>query len=140
LPFLAHPRPESDKHLFAEEALFDVEIAEDGGVFLIRVKGELDLARCPDLERALAESEESGARWILLDLDELTFIDAAGLHALLAASRRSAGSGERLRFTRGRGDVAEMFRLTAFDQTLPFLRPDALSVSRNSAPAPEGMS
>ncbi len=100
--------------------LFEVDAAQDGDTFVVRVKGELDLCQRPLLERALAASEASDARWVLLDLDQLTFIDAAGLHALLLAAHRSSGHGGRLRLTHGKGDVAEMFRLTALDLTLPF--------------------
>ncbi len=100
--------------------LFEVSAAQEGDTFVIRIEGELDLAQRPLLEQALAESDASESRWVLLDLDQLTFIDAAGLHALLAASRRSAANGNRLHLTRGSGEVAEMFRLTALNLTLPF--------------------
>jgi anti-anti-sigma factor len=118
LPLPASPRSDSGPAL--AQPLFAVDAAEEGDTFVIRVKGELDLSQRPLLERALVESETSDARWVLLDLDQLTFIDAAGLYALHAASQRSAGNGHRLRLTRGSGGVAEMFRLTSLDLTLPF--------------------
>jgi anti-sigma B factor antagonist len=88
---------------------------------LIRVRGELDLEGCPELELVLREAEQTQARRIILDLEQLTFIDSTGLGTLLHASRRSASSGYRLRMTRGRGHVADMFRLTALDRTLPLI-------------------
>jgi len=60
---------------------------------------------------------------ILLDLDELTFIDAAGLSVLVAAWHRSMTDSNRLQVTPGRGGVASMFRLTALDLVLPFSPP-----------------
>lgn len=112
--------PATERHLSPLPPLFTLDATEEGETFLIRVRGELDLSQRPQLDRALTEAEASGARWILLDLEELTFIDASGLHTLLTASHRSATNGSRLRLTRGRGEVAAMFRLTALDQTLPF--------------------
>ncbi len=53
----------------------------------------------------------------------MTYIDSSGLETLLAASRRSASNGGRLQLTRGKGHPADMFRLTALDQTLPFTDP-----------------
>jgi anti-anti-sigma factor len=57
----------------------------------------------------------------LLDLDELAFIDAAGLSVLVAAWHRSATDGNRLQVTRGGGSVANMLHLTALDTVLPFV-------------------
>jgi anti-sigma B factor antagonist len=88
----------------------------------IRIRGELDLAGCPGLELVIGEAEQTQARRIILDLEQLRFIDSAGLGALLNASRRSASNGGRLRITPGTGHVADMFRLTALDKTLPLLR------------------
>jgi anti-anti-sigma factor len=73
------------------------------------------------LERALRDAEASQAVRILLDLEELTFIDAAGLSVLVAAWRRSRTGENRLRVTHGKGSVADMFRLTALDLVLPFV-------------------
>lgn len=99
---------------------FAISAAQDDGTYVIRVEGELDLAGCPRLEHALREAEVSHAIRILLDLEELTFIDAAGLNVLVAAWHRSMTDSNRLRVTPGRGTVADMFGLTALDLVLPF--------------------
>lgn len=101
--------------------LFAIDAAKEGGAFVIRVNGELDLFECPRLERALREAEASHAIRILLDLEELTFIDAAGLSVLVAAWHRSVADSNRLQVTRGKGSVAGMLRLTALDMVLPFV-------------------
>jgi anti-anti-sigma factor len=59
----------------------------------------------------------------MLDLEELTFIDAAGLSVLVAARHRSRTSDNRLQVTHGKGNVADMFRLTSLDIVLPFVPP-----------------
>jgi anti-anti-sigma factor len=100
--------------------LFEIEVTVDRDVVVVRVKGELDLAGRSRLDGVLADSEAGEARRIVLDLDQLTFIDAAGLYGLDAASARSADSGSRMRMTRGKGEVASIFRLTSLDRTLPF--------------------
>jgi anti-sigma B factor antagonist len=96
-----------------------IEALRGPNASLIRVQGELDLEECPELELVLREAEQTQAGRIILDLEQLTFIDSTGLETLLAASRRSAGNGDRLRVTRGRGHVARMFHLTGLDRTLP---------------------
>ena len=66
----------------------------------------------------------------MVDLDGLSFIDAAGLRVLVGAARRSADNGDRLSLTRGTGEVSRMFRLTLLDLTLPFADPLAARMSR----------
>lgn len=101
--------------------LFEIDVTEKEDTVVIRIKGELDLSESPRLKHALGKAEAGQAGRVLLDLEELTFIDAAGLSALVAASHRSESNGGRLRFTRGRGNVARLFRLTDLHMTLPFL-------------------
>ena len=100
-----------------------IAAADEPDAYVIRVEGELDLAGASDLESALADAELSEADRIVIDLDALSFIDASGLRVLVAASRRSADDGDRLRLTRGTGEVSRMFRLTMLDLTLPFTDP-----------------
>ena len=94
----------------------EIETSRDGDTHTIRVSGELDLGNADSLDAALLEGEAGDASRILLDLEQLVFIDSTGLRAILKATRRS----NRLRITRGTGYVADMFRLTALDKTLPF--------------------
>lgn len=112
----------SDRQAVLPSPLFAITAAEEGGAYVIWVEGELDLCECPRLERALREAEVSPANRILLDLEELTFIDAAGLSVIVMAWRRSLSNGDRLRVSRGRDDVAHMLHLTALDTVLPFIR------------------
>jgi anti-sigma B factor antagonist len=91
--------------------------------YVISVEGELDLSGCPALEVALHEAEQSDPRRIILDIEDLTFIDSLGLGVLLTACRRSSVNGNRLQLTRGKGQVADLFRLTALDATLPLADP-----------------
>lgn len=100
---------------------FEISTTRRGDLYAIRVEGELDLSECPQLESALGEAEASLAGQILLDLEELAFIDAAGLSVLVAAWRRSAANGNRLQLTRGGGNVANLLHLTALDTVLPFV-------------------
>lgn len=119
-----------------QQPVLRIDAAQQADAYLIRVQGELDLAGCPDLDRALGEAEQTQAGRIILDLEELTFIDAAGLGTLLKACRRSANNGNRLRLTRGKGHPAEMFRLTALDVALPLTDPSLCPAIRGSGSVP----
>jgi anti-anti-sigma factor len=97
-----------------------IESARDGDTFTIRLGGELDVGNAERLEEALLEAEGTDAARIVVDVDDLRFIDSTGLRVILQATRRDERTGHRLRLTRGRDYVADMFRLTALDKTLPF--------------------
>jgi anti-anti-sigma factor len=97
----------------------------DDEVYVIRLTGVFEVEACKDLQAALVEAEASSAGRILIDLEQLVSLDAAALHMILKASRRSHARGGRLEVTRGNGHVAELFRITALDQSLPFARAGA---------------
>ncbi len=91
-----------------------------GSVYEIRLGGELDVAGSERLDRALEQASASDAKRIRLDLEDLVFIDSAGLQAILRAKRRGDQDGGRLRMTRGTGEVRKLFELTAMDLVLPY--------------------
>jgi stage II sporulation protein AA (anti-sigma F factor antagonist) len=99
----------------------EIEAGQEGDEYVIRLIGVLEAASVRQFETALAAAEATDARIILLDVNRLVFIDSSGLQAILSAKRRADGDNHRLRLTRGTGHVADMFRLTALDQVLPFV-------------------
>ena len=102
------------------ENQIEIDAAESDGTYVIRLAGELDLSGCDAVDAELRRAEAGPASRILLDVNDLQFIDSSGLQVILRAKRRADTSGRRLRVTRGTGHVADMFRLTALDMTLPF--------------------
>jgi anti-sigma B factor antagonist len=97
-----------------------IESAQEDGTYVIRLAGELDLSSADALDAELRKAETGADERILLDVNGLEFIDSTGLQVILRAKRRADTDGRRLRVTRGTGHVADMFRLTALDMTLPF--------------------
>jgi anti-anti-sigma factor len=61
----------------------------------VEVAGELDLLTAPQLASALREAQLN-ASLVVLDTREVTFIDSAGVHVILDASRGSEWGGARL--------------------------------------------
>ena len=77
----------------------------------VHLAGALDLARTPQLERTLRDSQ-SQARLVVLDLRELAFMDCCGAHAIVNASISARQLGRRLVLLRGPPNVDRMFTLT----------------------------
>lgn len=89
---------------------------------IIAVSGELDLASADQLDEAIRRAEKRATtRWIVVDLEDLSFLDSTGLSVLLEARRRASDDGNRLRFVRSRHDqVTRLLSLTeTSDQLFP---------------------
>jgi anti-sigma B factor antagonist len=117
--------------------LLTIEAESQADAYVIRIIGELDLAGCPDLEVALQEAGGAQVDRIIVDLEALTFIDSAGLGTMLKASRRSASDGNRLQITRGKGQPAEILRLTELDRALPLTEPSLCPAIQEAGDSPE---
>ena len=90
----------------------------DLGRIRVRVRGELDLATAPLLGEALSRLRERGEP-VVLDLDELAFIDMSGLRAVLAAAEKASGNGGAFAITEGSSQVRRLIALVRLDGQLP---------------------
>ena len=63
------------------------EAAVDSAEQLIRVRGELDSANANALRDPFRLAVDTGARVVLLDLSECSFVDSTGLAAILNGAR-----------------------------------------------------
>ena len=91
---------------------FEARSQEKDGVVTIALSGELDMATAPMLSDNLAPFEGNGVSTIILDLQDLTFIDSTGMHVFLEARRRAMSNGHRLLLS-GAGPAARrLFDLT----------------------------
>ncbi len=57
-------------------------------VTVVVLRGEIDAHTAPRFDEAVSQSFEEGARAIVVDLSEVSFIDAAGLGVAVRAARR----------------------------------------------------
>lgn len=61
------------------------EIVNVEGIPMLRVHGEIDLYTAPEFERALDEGVKRAGDILIVDLTQTSYLDSAGLSALLAA-------------------------------------------------------
>ncbi len=102
-----------------EATTLTIEIGRSDYAYNLTLRGTLDLSTAPRFDAAIDAALLSDVDRVSVDLDGLEFIDSTGLAAILRATRRNDGIG-RLRVSRGTGEVAQLFRLTALDLVLPF--------------------
>ncbi len=96
-----------------------IDAASDGSTYRMALLGELTLDTFDGFELAFESALTTDSERILIDIEQLEFIDSTGLQSVLRAKRRTENS-DRLRMTRGHGEVAKLLRLTALDLVLPF--------------------
>jgi anti-anti-sigma factor len=101
--------------------------------------GALDLARTPQLERTLRDSQ-SHARLVVLDLRELAFMDCCGAHAIVNASISARQLGRRLVLLRGPPNVDRMWSSPGFVDTRALSALCALREDRvHACPVSDGL-
>ena len=83
----------------------------------VQPTGELDLLTSPLLQRHLREALAE-ARLVVLDLRQLTFIDASGVHVICDASENADAEERRLMVIRGLERVHRVFTLTGLSEKL----------------------
>jgi anti-sigma B factor antagonist len=101
--------------------MLTMQVWHQSGYSIITVAGEIDIVTVPGLRERLAVLADSG-RPVIADLDQVSFIDAAGLHALAAAARLAAARGGSLHVVSAQHQVRRIFALTGLDRQLPLAR------------------
>lgn len=101
----------------SEPASLDIVETREGERVRVLLRGELDLGTAPRVVAGLRLLRERGEH-VLLDLDELRFIDVSGLRVVLNAAEEASHDGGALAVTRGSPPVRRLVALV-LDAQLP---------------------
>ncbi len=107
------------------------------GCHTLSLTGELDVVTAPILEAALETLSQQGAREIVLDLHELSFIDSSGLRLILAGKQLCERHNCEFALTRPRPVAQHLFEMTGVLERLSF-RARALADGLRRRPASAG--
>ncbi|MGW0802565.1 STAS domain-containing protein [Nonomuraea sp. NPDC002799] len=88
------------------------------GTSLIAVGGEIDIATSGRLARYVNRVRRPGDH-VVLDLTEVSFLDCAGLRALMSIARRAAAGHAGTRLAGVRGGPARLLQLVRLHALLP---------------------
>jgi anti-sigma B factor antagonist len=100
---------------------FDVVERADGERSVVALRGELDLATVDEV-RARLDALRASGRPVVLDLDELTFMDSTGIRLVLESVRHREREGWGFEVTRGSTAVQRIFAAARIDDRLPYAR------------------
>ena len=109
LPAMSSDMPDADS--------LNVNIRDEGGFLLVSLCGSAGTEEGDELEQRLHELSSSSAR-LVLDLSELTFVNSAGLGAIVAAHRRCREQSGMLCVVNPRPAVAQVLRITHLDRLI----------------------
>ncbi len=94
----------------------DAEVAPPRATLVL--KGELDLASSPLLEKEIAELPWPDLDELVIDLAEVTFIDSKGLSVLIRASQQAATAGLEFSVVRVPEQPRKLFTITGVTESL----------------------
>ena len=66
---------------------FSVEIEEKNQIPIVHISGEIDVYTCPELRSKLIEIIDTGKKNLILDLENIQYIDSTGLGTIAYTAR-----------------------------------------------------
>lgn len=103
-----------------DEAL-TIEVRHEPGYAAVTAAGEIDISTVTRLRDCLFELAARGGP-LVVDLEQVSFIDSAGLAVLVGTANRAAAHGGSLYAVCARPKVCKLFRLTGLDSRIPLAR------------------
>jgi anti-sigma B factor antagonist len=89
------------------------------GVVVFALQGDADLHAAPELRDLLSIAIDRGARTIVVDFAETSFVDSTALGVLLGAVKRLRDKGGEMQLVVARPEIRRMFEITLLDQVFP---------------------
>ncbi|MGH9027897.1 MAG: STAS domain-containing protein [Acidimicrobiia bacterium] len=102
----------------SRSSLMKVDIDVKGSQAQISVAGEVDAHTSTALERAIDQALEAGARTLVVDVAEMSFIDSSGLRVLVQGRRRATEAGGALALRQPSDTVVRLLELTGLRELL----------------------
>lgn len=95
-----------------------IRVQHQPGHVLVTVAGEIDIGTSGQLRGELA-ALAAGGRPLIVDLDQVRFIDASGLGAIAGAAKRATAHGTSLHVVAARPGIRRLFAVTGLDRHIP---------------------
>lgn len=105
-------------------------------ITVIELSGRLALGReSGQMETAVLKALDEGARRIVIDLSQVSYIDSTGIGIITYSHNRISQQNAKCAVAGAHGLVAEVFRITRIDSLIPFF-PDLAAACAAFAGAP----
>jgi anti-sigma B factor antagonist len=95
-----------------------ITVCRERGVVIAAVAGDIDISTVPRLRERLFKLADGGGT-LIVDLNRVTFIDSAGLGALVGAARGATAHDGSLHAVCARPQTRKLLWLTGVDRRIP---------------------
>jgi len=92
-----------------------IEVRHEQDYVIVTAAGEIDISTVSRMRECLFDLAASGHP-LVVDLDQISFIDSTGLAALVGTAKRATASGGRLYAVCSRPKIRQLFGLTGLDR------------------------
>ena len=93
-----------------------VSSSEQGAVTIVHVAGEIDVYTAPLLREALDRQVAAGRTDLIVDLEDVTFMDSTGLGVLVGRLKLVRGQNGTLRIVSSQDRILKVFKITGLDK------------------------
>lgn len=93
-----------------------MRITKSENVHIVVIDRSLDSETAPNVQDVLLDLVDEGARTILCDFSETTYISSRGLRAVIAAAKRLKNIGGEMVFCSVEGNVGQIFDISGFNR------------------------
>jgi anti-sigma B factor antagonist len=101
------------------ELTFEIKEQVTGGIPVVAVVGEIDVATAPALAEHLGVHEESGPSTVVVDLLGVSFLDSTALGVLVGSFKRLSASGGTLKLVIAEPRILKVFEITDLIRVFP---------------------
>ena len=96
----------------------DLHYEKQGDIQIVHITGRIDSTKADLPGKVIGKTIENGNRQLLLDLSGVSYINSAGLRAILAAAKRLRNPGDRCVLCGLSDEVRGIFELAGFTKIL----------------------
>ena len=117
---------------------FDIKTEElDSQTYVIALGGEVDLYTAPEFKQQLLEVIRQGAKDVVVDFSNTTFIDSTTLGVLVGGVKRLRTNDGQLSLVCSDRNITKIFEITGLDRvfTIYSTRNEAVDQLKTSGPA-----
>ena len=99
---------------------FDIKTESAGDdTYVISLSGEVDLYTAPEFKQQLLDVIGKGARHVVVDFTETTFIDSTTLGVLVGGVKRLRSADGRLALVCSDRNITKIFEITGLNKVFP---------------------
>jgi anti-sigma B factor antagonist len=100
----------------ARELEFTVSTREEGPFTVVEVGGEVDVYTAPRLREAVVTAIDSGSTRLVIDVENVEFLDSTGVGVLVGALKKVRSSGGTLDIVCTQPRLLKIFDITGLDK------------------------